>query len=47
MLPTEVVTEYELTGLYIWYFEIDTSLEDDKIRLINKTTEEVIEEIEI
>lgn len=47
MLPTEVVEEYHLTGLYIWYFEIDTALEEGKIKLINKTTEEVIEEIDL
>ena len=47
VLPTEIVAEYELTGLSIWYFEIDTALEEDKIKLINKTTEEVIEEIDL
>ncbi|MBD8036367.1 aspartyl-tRNA synthetase [Solibacillus sp. A46] len=47
MLPTEVVEEYQLAGLYIWYFEIDTALEEGKIRLINNTTEEVIEEIDL
>lgn len=47
MLPTEVVEEYHLKGLYIWYFESDTALEEGKIKLINKTTEEVIDEINL
>lgn len=47
MLPAEVVKDYQLTGLSIWYFEIDTALEVGKIKLINKTTEEVIDEIDV
>ncbi|MGE8000898.1 aspartyl-tRNA synthetase [Lysinibacillus sp. NPDC093190] len=45
MLPAEVVEEYQLKGLYIWYFESDTALEEGTIKLINKTTEEVLDEI--
>ncbi|MEY9978679.1 aspartyl-tRNA synthetase [Lysinibacillus sp. RC79] len=47
MLPTEVVEEYQLKGLYIWYFESDTALEEGTIKLINKTTEKVLDEIDL
>jgi len=47
MLPAEVVEEYQLKGLYIWYFESDTALEEGTIKLINKSTEEVLDEIDL
>ena len=46
MLPSKVVEENQLKGLHIWYFESETALGEGKIKLINKTTEEVIEEID-
>lgn len=46
MLPSKVVEENQLNGLYIWFFESETALGEGKIKLINKTTEEVIEEID-
>ncbi|MFT9818431.1 aspartyl-tRNA synthetase [Lysinibacillus sp. NPDC056185] len=47
MLPAEVLEEYQLKGLYIWYFESDTALEEGTIKLINKSTEEVLDEIDL
>ncbi|WP_285395451.1 aspartyl-tRNA synthetase [Lysinibacillus sp. fls2-241-R2A-57] len=47
MLPTEVVEKHQLKGLYIWYFESDTALEEGTIKLINKATKEVIDEINL
>lgn len=47
MLPSEVVEGNQLKGLYIWYFESETAIEEVKIKLISKTTEEVIDEIDL
>jgi len=47
MLPSEVVEEYQLKGLSIWYFESDTALKEGTIKLMNKTTKELIDEIDL
>ncbi|WP_255421087.1 hypothetical protein [Paenisporosarcina sp. OV554] len=41
MLPNNVVEEYQLEGLYIWYFESENALDGGEINLINKYTEEL------
>lgn len=40
MLPPNVVEEFRLEGLYIWYFESDRPLDERDIKLINKSTGE-------
>ena len=47
MLPPSVVKEYHLEGLYIWYFETDKSLNDGKIKLIDKKTGEELHSVDI
>ena len=47
ILPTEVVEKHQLKGLYIWYFESDTALNEGTVKLINKNTKEVIDEIDL
>lgn len=46
MLPNNVVEEYKLGGLYIWYFESENALDSEKIKLINKNTKEQIDSLE-
>lgn len=46
MLPTDIVKKYKLDGLSIWYFKVDKGIEDAKVKLIDKSTTEVISSIE-
>ena len=43
MLPPNVIEEYQLEGLYIWYFESDTTLDGGELKLIDKNTGLVID----
>jgi hypothetical protein len=45
MLPTNVVKEYQLEGMYIWYFESDTTLNNGELKLLDKNTGETINTI--
>lgn len=47
MLPSTEVEIFQLEGLYIWYFESETPLNRDEIKLLNKNTREEIESTEI
>jgi len=47
MLPTEVITQYQLENLSIWYFESETAIEEGEIKLINKETDQEIDIIEL
>ena len=44
-MPPNVVEEYQVEGLYIWYFESDTTLDEGELKLIDKNTGEVINTI--
>lgn len=46
MLPPSVVEEYQLEGMYIWYFEKETGLDGGEIQLINKYSKEQIDSLE-
>lgn len=46
MLPPEEVEKYRLEGLHIWYLESDDSLNNEKIKLIDKMTEKVLDQHE-
>ncbi len=43
ILPPNEVEKYRLKGLFIWYFESHTSLNEEEITLINKTTQEELD----
>ncbi|HHW36265.1 MAG TPA: aspartyl-tRNA synthetase [Bacillales bacterium] len=46
MLSPDVVKEFQLEGLYIWYFESDKPLSDTEIKLVNKTTGEELHSVD-
>lgn len=46
-LPSNVVEEYQLENLSIWYFESDTPLDQEEIKLINKNTGQVLDAISL
>ena len=43
MLPRNIVEDYHLQDLYLWYIKSDSALEKGEITLINKYSEEVID----
>ncbi|MFY3790392.1 aspartyl-tRNA synthetase [Ureibacillus sp. MALMAid1270] len=43
MLPSNEVEKYNLEGLSIWYFESETSLSGEEIKLVDKYTGEEID----
>lgn len=47
MLSPSEVAKYRLEGLYIWYFESDTFLNEGEIKLINKNTKDVLDIINL
>lgn len=46
MLPPIEVEKFRLEGLYIWYFESETPLNGEEIKLLNKNTGEEIDSID-
>lgn len=47
MMGQEVVEQYKLQGLYIWYVELDRPGEQRTLQLIDEETDEVLDEIDI
>lgn len=47
LLPSNVIEDYQLEDLYIWYFESDSAIEEGKIKLINKQTQELLDSINL
>lgn len=45
MLPSNEVEKYNLEGLYIWYFESETSISGEEIKLLDKYTGEEIDSV--
>lgn len=43
ILPPNEVEKYRLEGLFIWYFESHTSLNEEEITLMNKITQEELD----
>lgn len=44
LLSPSVVKEYQLEGLYLWYFESDTH---EQVKLLRKDTREIIESLDL
>ncbi|WP_409250576.1 aspartyl-tRNA synthetase [Bacillus sp. SCS-153A] len=47
MLPSSVVQEHHLEGLFLWYFEMDDQSEYEQVKLLHKDTQEIIQLIEL
>lgn len=47
MLPPSNVREYELEGLYLWYYKGDTILNEGEIELLNINTGEQLDTIDL
>lgn len=47
MLSPEVVKEYQLEGVYLWYFEKDPERTYKQVELVEKETDEVIQSIDL
>lgn len=45
MLPPHDIVKFRLEDLYLWYFEIDTPLDGEVIKLIDKNTGEELQSI--
>ena len=45
MLPRNIVEDYHLQDLYLWYIQSEEALEEGEIKLINKYSDEVIDEV--
>ena len=43
MLPAQIVDEYQLNGLYLWYIKSDRVMDEGEIKLVNKYSNEVID----
>lgn len=43
MLPAQIVDEYQLNGLYLWYIKSDRGMDEGEIKLVNKYSNEVID----
>lgn len=44
LLSPSVVKEYQLEGLYLWYFESDTH---EQVKLLRKDTQEIIDSVDL
>ncbi|BCB03951.1 hypothetical protein [Bacillus sp. KH172YL63] len=47
LLHPKVVEEYDLEGLYLWYFEKDPDVTYEIIQLERKDTDEIVDEVNI
>jgi hypothetical protein len=47
MIPPSLLEEYNLEGLYLWYFESDDNLNHEQLMLLHRETHEIIQSIKL
>ncbi|WP_044022265.1 hypothetical protein [Bacillus sp. SG-1] len=47
MLPPSVVEDYQLEGLFLWYFEKEDQSEYKQVKLLQRDTQEIIQTIDL